>query len=208
MPKGTADRKQFALIFVEGDTEVEFYTSMLRTYVADVPKYLFNLKGNYNAPRKVLGKTEDFLHRHKGCFARVYCCIDRESRDHNPPLDIVDLRKILREDSDFNRLLSADAIISTQVIESWYFYDLEGIYKFLKVPKSQRNPARFAPPEKFTHIHLAKLFERYGKTYIKGHRSANFISNLDLAKIYTNCNELKDGLDLIASQASSWERTL
>ena len=55
MPKTTRGLKQFALIFVEGDTEVEFYSNLLRTYLSEIPKYLFNLKGVYNVHRKVLG---------------------------------------------------------------------------------------------------------------------------------------------------------
>ncbi len=208
MVRSSGRQKQVALIFVEGDTEEEFYTKLLRDYLTGIPKSVLNLNGIYNVHRKVMGKTENFLHKHKDCVVRVYCCIDRESRDHNPPLDIEDLRKSLSGNKDFKRVLSADAIIATQMIESWFFYDLEGIYKFLKVPRKERNPSRFTPPEKFTHIHLSKFFERYDKTYIKGHKSANFISNLDLGKIHKICHELREGLNLIIKQAGTSKNTL
>lgn len=194
-------QKEIALIFVEGDTEEEFYSKLLREYLNGTPKSVKNLNGIFNVHKKVLGKTEAFLHDNKEKVVRVYCCIDRESRDHNPPLDIEVLRNSFKEIKVFKRVLSADAIIATQMIESWFFYDTEGIYKFLKVPHSKRNPSKFKPPEKFTHIHLSKLFEHYDKTYIKGRKCANFISNLDIGKIYAECRELREGLELIKRQA-------
>lgn len=193
--------REVALIFVEGDTEEEFYTKLAKLYLSGISKTIINLHGIYNVHRKILGKTEAFLHRHSDKYVRIYSCIDRESRDHNPPLDIVDLRLTLKEQRDFNRVLSADAIIATQMIESWFFYDIEGIYKFLKVPRGLKNLTKYKPPEKFTHLDLSKLFARFGKTYIKGRKCANFINQLDLRKIYENCSELSVGLNLIIGQA-------
>ncbi|MCM2356877.1 MAG: DUF4276 family protein [Geobacteraceae bacterium] len=201
MTRAAARQKEVALIYVEGDTEEEFYTELLKKYLNGIPKSVRNMNGIYNIHRKVLGKTEAFLYSHKETVVRVYCCIDRESRDHNPPLDIDELRKSFKEIKGFKRVLSVDAIIATQMLESWFFHDMEGIYKFLRVPRKERNPSKFTPPEKFTHIHLAKLFERYDKTYIKGHKCANFISNLDIENIYNNCRELREGIELIKRQA-------
>lgn len=195
--------KEVALIFVEGDTEVEFYKKLAELYLRGVPKAIVNLHGIHNVHRNVLGKTEAFLHQHRDITVRIYCCIDRESRDHNPPLDIVELRTTLKERKDFKRVLSADAIIATQMIESWLFYDIDGIHKFLKVPHSSRNSTKFTPPEKFTHLDLSKLFARFNKVYIKGRKCANFINNLDIGKIYRNCKELSVGLNLIIGQAQA-----
>jgi hypothetical protein len=193
--------REVALIFVEGDTEMEFYGKLAESYLRGISKSILNLHGIYNVHRNVLGKTEAFLHQHSDATVRIYCCIDRESRDHNPPLDIVELRSTLKERKDFKRVLSADAIIATQMIESWFFHDIDGIYKFLKVPHALRNPTKFTPPKKFTHLDLSKLFARFGKTYIKGRKCANFINHLDLGKIYGNCRELSVGLNLIIGQA-------
>lgn len=208
MARSPARQKEVALFFVEGDTEEEFYSIVFREHLPGIPKSVVNVNGIYNIHRKVLGKTEAFLHSHKDKVVRIYCCIDRESRDHNPPLDIDELRVSFKEIRGFKRVLSADAIIATQMLESWFFHDIEGIYKFLRVPTKDRNPAKFAPPEKFTHIHLAKLFERFGKTYIKGHKCANFISNLDIAEIYKKCRELREGLELIKQQKGSPKKEL
>lgn len=197
-PKGM---QQVSLIFVEGDTEEEFYRKLLNDYLKGIPKAVINLKGIYNVHRKILGKTLDFLRKHRNCTVRVYCCIDMECRDHNPPLDINELRTSYLEDRDYKRVKSADAIFAVQMIESWFFYDIDGIYEYLRVPRKERHPAKFTPPYKFTHRDLSKLFERYGKMYIKGHKSANFINFIDLEKICRNCRELSQGLDLIIRQA-------
>jgi hypothetical protein len=201
MARSPAGQKEVALFFVEGDTEEEFYSKLFKDYLFGIPKSVVNLKGIHNIHRKVLGKTEAFLYRHKYKVIRVYCCIDRESRDHNPPLDIETLRVSFKEIRGFKRVLSADAVIATQMLESWFFHDMEGIYKFLRVPNKERNPTKYSPPEKFTHIHLAKLFERYGRAYIKGHKCANLISNLDIEEIYKKCRELREGLELIKRRA-------
>lgn len=193
--------KEVALIFVEGDTEEEFYTKLAELYLSGISKTIINLHGIYNVHRNILGKTEAFLHRHSDKYVRIYCCIDRESRDHNPPLDIVELRSTLKEQRDFKRVLSADAIIATQMIESWFFYNIEGIYKLLKVPWRLRSLTKYKPPEKFTYLDLSTLFSRFGKTYIKGRKCANLINHLDLEKIYGNCSELSVGLNLIIEQA-------
>lgn len=203
MSRSSGRQKQVALIFVEGDTEEEFYKKLLDGYLRGIPKSVINLKGIYNVHRKLLGKTLDFLHKHKDYTVRVYCCIDMECRDHNPPLDIDDLQNSFCEDQDFKRVKSADAVFAIQMIESWFFYDINGINEFLKVPRKARNPAKFSPPAKYTHIDLSKLFQRYGKTYIKGHKCANFIDHLNLEKICNDCVELKAWLELIKRQATN-----
>ena len=188
-------KKTYSLFFVEGDTEEEFYKKEVPRHFHGLRKKLFNLGGNFNIHRKILGKTLDFINKKSDCTVRIYCCIDRESRSHNPPLDIEVLRNTFKNNPLFkSKVLSADTIIATQMIESWFFYDIEGIYKFLKTPKKDRKTKTYIPPEKFTHIDLSNLFKRYNKTYIKGKKCSFFIDHLDTVKIYNNCQEFKDGL--------------
>ena len=99
-------------------------------------------------------------------------------------------------------VLSIDLMTATQQIESWFFYDIEGIFKYLEVPKSQRNARTYGTPEKFNYKDLQRLFERYGKTYAKGRRAANVINSLDNDKIVRSCKELREGIQLIQSQAA------
>ena len=131
----------------------------------------------------------------------AYCCFDRESRyGEVPGFDIKKIKKYVN-DAKLKSVLSIDLITATQQIESWFFYDIEGIYVYLKVPKSHRRLNAFRPPEKFDYRDLQRLFERYGKTYMKGKRAESFINKLDIKKIVCNCKELREGIQLIQSQA-------
>ena len=98
-------------------------------------------------------------------------------------------------------MLSINVIVATKQIESWFFCDLNAIYRFLKVPRAQRKSSAFKPPEKFGYKDLQRLFERYGKVYNKGERSKNFINHLDIKKIVSDCKDLSKGIALIQSQA-------
>jgi hypothetical protein len=193
-------REVTALIFVEGDTEEEFYQVVCDGYLGGVRKKVLNLGGNFNIHKKVLDKTFYFLDKHPKSMVRVYCCIDRESRDHNPPLDVDFLIETINKKPGKRRILSVDKIIATQMIESWFFHDIEGIYKFLSIPKSLRKYHKFRVVEKLTHIDLSNLFRRSGKVYIKGKRSHNFINHLDINKIFGACGELQEGVNLISGK--------
>lgn len=99
-------------------------------------------------------------------------------------------------------VLSIESTIATPMIESWFFHDIEGIYKFLRVPYSQRNPNKYKTVEKYDADDLSKLFRRYNKVYIKGKKCSYSIDNLDIGKIYMNCGDLKEGIDSIISDFS------
>jgi len=192
---------EVSLIFVEGDTDEIFYKKTFNELVGNFPRKTFNLKGNHNLFRKIADKTAVFINIDKKAKVRVYCCIDRESRYDDPPLDLNFLRETFYSEITFNkRILSADTIIATQMIESWFFHDIEGIFNFLRVPHRDRNPDKYKPIEKFTDKDLSRLFFYYKKIYIKGKRCENFVEHLDLSKIYNECEELQQGIDLIKSR--------
>lgn len=81
------------------------------------------------------------------------------------------------------------------MIESIFFLDIEGIYQFLKVPKSQRPPKNFTNYRILKHQDLSALFKRFGNRYHKGHRCENFVNSLDLQKL----RQAKEINDLIES---------
>ena len=202
MTRGKRKSKNpLSLLLVEGYTDEVFYNLIKKKFLADCRITLFNIKGLYNVNNDIIDKILDFCQNHNDEKIRVYCCLDRESRyGQTPGFDLEVIRKYIKGKA--NNVLSIDTIIATQQIESWFFYDIEGIYKFLKVPRTKRKPKRYQPPEKFGHKELQKLFENYGNSYNKGKRCAGFINQLDIKKIISNCQELKKGIELIKSQAT------
>ena len=159
------------------------------------------LEGLYNINRKVIDRVTDYVVKHPDELVRVYCCVDRESRyDQVPGFDIQVIIDHIRNES-IERILSIDAIVATKQIESWFFYDIGGIFSFLRVPRAQRKPKAYKPPERYGYKELQRLFERYGKTYSKGKRAGNFIEHLDLGKIVDNCRKLERGIALIRDRS-------
>lgn len=195
-------KKPISLLLVEGDTGVIFYKQIKNTFLGNYRSTIRNLEGLYNINKKIINAVVYYSQKHKDEKIRIYCCLDRESRyGQVPEFDIRRIRKYVR-DENIRAVLSIDLIRATQQIESWFFHDIQGIYEFLKVPRGQRNPKAFWPPDKFGYKDLQRLFERYGKTYTKGKKAESFISHLDVQKIASNCKELGVGINLIQSQAN------
>ena len=160
-----------------------------------------NLKGLFNINEKVIDKVVEYCDKHTDEFVRVYCCLDRESREGETPgfeIGII-LREIRKR--DIKSVLSVDKIIAIQQIESWFFWDIETIYKYLKVARSRRKKT-YRPPKKYTYHDMIKLFRDHEKIYNKGKRCGYFIQQLNLNTIISNCSELRDGIEKIKSQAN------
>lgn len=118
-----------------------------------------------------------------------------------PDFDIrVVQRRIL--EMQLKQVLSVNKIIATQDIESWFFYDLESICRYLGIRKSKSISRKYSPPESCNNKDLQRLFDKHGKEYRKGKRAENFISKLDLQKIVSNCDELNSGIKFIKSKAN------
>jgi len=199
--RSNVDKKPMSLLLVEGDTDEIFYKQLKNSSIKECRVTIQNLQGVYNINKKVINDIVDYVQRHKDEKVRVYCCLDRDSRyGQVPEFDIKKIRKYLKNEN-IKAILSINLIIATQQIESWFLYDIEGIFEYIKVPRSQRNPKAFRPPEKFGYRHLQRLFEKYGKTYTKGKKAGNFINHLDTDKIVSNCKELRHGIELIQLQA-------
>lgn len=191
--------KPLSVLLVEGDTERVFYERVKAVYLdAACPATVDMIDGLFNVNRKVL---DALTRRYTDRLMRAYCCLDRESRYARVPGLDLDLIRAELAGKGARNVLSVDAIVATQMIESWFFHDVEGIYRFLKAPRSQRNPRAFHPPEAFGVRHLKALFRRYGKAYSEGERARHFIERLNLRRIVDRCASLCTGIDLILTQA-------
>jgi hypothetical protein len=202
MDQANLPKKPISLLLAEGDTDELFYRRIKNDLLTGFRITVENIGGLYNINLKIISRIVDYSRKHKDEQIRVYCCLDRESRYGQVPE--YDINKIIKyvKDENIKAILSINSVIATQQIESWFFYNINGIYAFLNVPKSRRKPKSFQPPEKFGYKHLQRLFERYDKTYTKGKKAEYFINQLDINKIASNCKELHEGIELIQSQAN------
>ncbi len=194
--------KPVSLLVLEGDTEQLFYPIIRDKFLKGIRIELRNIKGRGNVNKDVLGEIYKYTYNNRDDAVRVYCCVDTESQKRTAtPLEL----DIICEQIKVRKLrlvLSVDAILADPEIESWFFYDIEGIYKFLGAKTSQRNVKKYSNPKNLCKKNLQGLFHRFGKEYLPGKRATNFINNLDIDKIVTECKELHDGIALIQSQTT------
>lgn len=185
---------KYLLIMVEGYTEVEFYEKSKQMFFSGAKTKIINLKGNFNINKKILGQASDYSNKYsnKEIEFSIAICIDRESRDGQAPIDLDYIKKEAAKIKNVNQneIFLYEAI---QDIESLFFYDIDGIYGFLRAPHTKRT-CKYIPVEKYNHRDLSKLFSSYGKLYRKGDRVASFIDNIDLNKIFTSSRMLSEFL--------------
>lgn len=191
------------LFLYEGETEKEFYDRLFDEYIEPrkIRINFGNLKGVYDLNNKVESKIKTYLahERYKDCGnIHVFVGYDREGdRNTETLLNLDELnRNFIYKKS---RVASINEIVATQDLESWFFNDLSGIYKFLRVPNAQRNMKAYPNCEAVDNRVLSGLFHRHGKHYQKGKRVRNFIMSLDIGKIYENTRELQNAIEKIKS---------
>jgi len=197
-----ANKKPVSLLVLEGDTEQIFYPLIRNKFLQGIRIELRNMKGRGNVNKDILGEIYKYLYTNSNESVRAYCCVDSE-RDQcsATPLDLELIRQKAKE-RKMSRLLGVDQILADPDIESWFFYDIDGIRRFIRAKKSQLNTRRYANPKNLRKKDLRQLFDRFGKVYVPGQRATNFINNLDIKKIALNCGELREGIQLIQFQAA------
>ena len=203
-----AHNKPVSLLVLEGDTEQIFYPIIRDKFLKGIRIELRNIKGRGNVNKDVLCEIYKYTYNNRDDAVRVYCCVDTERQKRTAtPLEL----DIMREQVKLRKLrfvLSVDLLSADPEIESWFFYDIEGIYKFLGAKTSQRNVKKYSNPKNLCKKNLQRLFHRFEKEYLPGERAANFINHLDIDKIVTKCKELRDGIALIQSQATDLTNNL
>ena len=175
----------FTLVMVEGDTEVIFYNRIKSIYFQKSRIKIINLKGNWNIDTKILDISSAHLDNHPDIEFVICICIDRDSRSGKAPINLELIKNELNcyPNIQPNNIRLYEAV---QDIESWFFHDIEGIYKFLQLSEKSLSRSvlqKYKPVEKLNHQDLSRLFKQSGKEYRKGYASENFINNLNIEKI-------------------------
>jgi len=193
--------KPVSLLILEGDTEEIFYSIVQNKFLHDIRFKRTNIKGRGNVNRDMLGEIYKYAYSNRRDLVRVYCCIDTERQKKSAtPFDLGFVCEQVQA-RQMTCVLSISAILADPDIESWFFYDINGIYKFLGVRKSQRSTKKYRNPKNLCKKELQQLFRRFDKVYLPGRKATHLINNLDIEKIVANCETLREGILLIQSKA-------
>lgn len=172
-------------VFVEGDTEVDFYKKLI-AYLREknggclhCKVDIRNVKGVGRYQNKVSRIFENSVKKqYPDHDYKVVLCYDSDVFEFSkkPPVDWDEVTKALREKGAGDvRLVKA-----VTSIEDWFLYDVEGLRKFLKLSN------KFKMTGYKGQKGLAQLFLKAKKTYIKGVRCNGLIEALDLNVIIPN----------------------
>lgn len=188
------------LFLYEGDTELEFYSRIISKYIPrrKIRITASNLDGVYNLDKKVKNRINEHLLKNLDEEQiTVIVAYDRDGRKEKESRLMIDsIKSKIEQELRPERILSINEIIATQDIESWFLKDIDGVYKFLKVPHKERTN-KYKNTESFNSTDLSNLFRRYRKNYQKGSRADGFIEALNIDLIYDDTPELKEGIKII-----------
>lgn len=178
-------KKTLALIFVEGDTEVDFYNKMkehlrhkLGGRLACEVK-IHNLKGvgqYQNIAQRIFEKRVKVDYPPEEYRYHIFLCYDTDVFEYakKPPVDWPKVIKMLKE-LGAHEVLRVEAKTS---IEDWFLLDIEGLRSFLKIPRKVKLSGYKGQNG------LRQLFLKANRTYIKGIRCAGLVDALDMNVIF------------------------
>ena len=172
------------VLFVEGDTEVEFYKQVIANARKLHPAGKFDTYIEYRsvggfggfkniALRKFIKEVKPKYDN--DCEFTVVLCSDTDVFEFasKPPIKWNEVKKEL-EANGAKKVIHVQAKKS---IEDWFLYDLEGILKFLRLAKNTKVSGKEG------YDKLQRLYRRANKVYIKGNKSNGMIAHLDIDKI-------------------------
>ena len=192
------------ILFVEGDTEVEFYKKVVenarKLHLAnrfDTYIEYRNVKGiggfKSNALRKFVKEIKPKYGAE--CTYTVLLCSDTDVFDFSPkpPVKWNEVERELCE----NGASSVIYVRAKHSIEDWFLYDAESIIGFLRLGKNAKITGKSG------YDKLQNLYRQANKVYFKGIKSNGMIARLDIDKIVrTVGNQLKPLYDALGVKTS------
>lgn len=177
--------KKCLVLFVEGDTEVEFYKQVVAN--ARKSKGTFHTSIEYKNVKGIGGFKKIALRTFKNqikpkygseCEFTVALCRDTDVFDFasNPPITDADWDEIKQS---LNKNGAADIIdiLAKRSIEDWFLHDVDGILRFLKLSSNTKMSGQNGFKK------LQNLYKQANRIYYKGARSNDMIKSLDITKI-------------------------
>lgn len=180
------------ILFVEGDTEVEFYKKVVANARSLHPENRFDTYIEYRNVRGVGGFKSNAIRKFKKeikpkygkeCIYTVVLCSDTDVFEFSPkpPIKWKEVERELLE-SGASKIIHVKAKHS---IEDWFLYDAESIIGFLRLGKNTKIIGKSG------YEKLQNLYKRANKVYFKGAKSNGMIDKLDIDKIV---NSVRDQL--------------
>lgn len=181
------------VLFVEGDTEVEFYKQVVANTRKLHPAGRFDTNIEYRNVRGVGGFKSIALRKFtkeikpkygNDCEFTIVLCSDTDVFDFapKPPIKWDEVKKDLAN-SGAAKVIHVQAKRS---IEDWFLYDIEGILGFLRLGKNTKVSGKNG------YDKLQRLYKQANKVYYKGIQSNGMIERLNIEKI---ANAVKEQLN-------------
>ncbi len=181
------------VLFVEGDTEIEFYKQLVANIRKLRSEDRFDTNIEYRNVRGVGGFKSIALRKfvkeikpkyEDDCNFTIVLCSDTDVFEFasKPPIKWDEVKRELINNG-------ASKIIHVQAkrsIEDWFLCDLEGILAFLRLNKNTKVSGKSG------YDKLQRLYKQANKVYYKGIKSNGMIEHLDMEKI---ANAVKDQLN-------------
>lgn len=172
------------VLFVEGETEVEFYKQVIanarkkrENEMLDIKIECRNVRGVGGFKNIALRKftKEIKIKYNDNCKFIIALCRDTDIFElaPKPPIKWDEVEK------DMYNAGAAEVIhiCAKRSIEDWFLYDIEGIKAFLRLPKKTKVSGKNG------YEKLKNLYKSAHKMYYKGMRSNGMINKLDIDKI-------------------------
>ena len=190
--------KKCLILFVEGDTEVEFYKKLIANERNKTKNNRFNIsiecknvKGIGNFKNNVIRKFEkEIKPKYNKYEFTIVLCSDTDvfELESKPPVNWNEVISKLRELGAQNIII----IKAEKCIEDWFLYDSKSILSFLKLNKSTKVKGKNG------YDKLKNLFKKANKMYFKGMNCKDLIDVLDIEKISSKVyNQLKPLLEAL-----------
>ena len=180
------------VLFVEGDTEVEFYKQVVADARKLHPAGKFDTNIEYRNVRGVGGFKSIALRKFtkeikpkygENCEFTIVLCSDTDVFDfaQKPPIKWDEVKRDLVS----NGAAKVINIQAKRSIEDWFLYDIEGILRFLRLSKNTKVSGKTG------YDKLQRLYKQANKVYYKGIQSNGMIKQLNIEKI---ANEVEEQL--------------
>lgn len=181
------------VLFVEGDTEIEFYKQVVANAREQHPAGRFDTNIEYKNVRGVGGFKNIALRKFikeikpkyaEDCEFTIVLCSDTDVFEFasKPPIKWDEIKKELV----YNGASKIIHVQAKRSIEDWFLYDIEGILGFLRLSKNSKVSGKGG------YDKLQRLYKQANKVYYKGIQSNGMIGRLNIEKI---ANAVKDQLN-------------